>query len=139
MYIFCQQNCLGTQTRNLYTCIINSKFQGDVRIKMHCLWRKDIFPMHTDLEIHVSSVENLAVSNVLHLRPGVGQNVAMHASPIAIKDKLQSLCPLSLCPNYCLYAVTVGVADGGVVDAINILCLSLASFFLSAHLYFLLR
>ena len=39
----------------------------------------------------------------------------MHASPIAINDKLQSLCPLSLCPNYCLYAVTVGVADGSVV------------------------
>ena len=56
----------------------------------------------------------------------------MHASPIAINDKLQSLCPLSLCPNYCLYAVTVGVADGGVAD-INILRLS--SFFLSAPLY----
>ena len=41
------------------------------------------------------------VSNVLHLRPGIGQNIAMHASPIAIKsinDKLQSLCPFSLCP-----------------------------------------
>ena len=32
--------------------------------------------------------------------------------------KLQSLCPLSLCPNYYLYAVTVA-------DAINILCPSL--------------
>ena len=41
--------------------------------------------------------------------------VCMHASPIAINDKLQSLCPLSLCPNYCLYAVTVGVAEGGDV------------------------
>ena len=39
--------------------------------------------------------------------------------------KLQSLCPLFLCPNYYLYAVTVGVADGGVADAINILCPSL--------------
>ena len=85
--------------------------------------------MHTDLEIQVPTVENLAQSNVLHLRPGVGQNVAMHASPIAINDKLQSLCPLSLCPNYCLYAVTVGVADGGVADAVNILHLSLSSFF----------
>ena len=50
-------------------------------------------------------LENLAQTNVLHLRPGVGQNVAMHASPVAINllnDKLQSLCPLSLCPNYCL-------------------------------------
>ena len=66
--------------------------------------------------------------NVLHLRPGIGQNVAMHASPIAINDKLLSLCPLSLCPNYCLYAVTVDVADGGVAGAVNILHLSLASF-----------
>ena len=44
-------------------------------------------PLYTDLEIQVPSVENLAQSNVLHLRPGVGQNVAMHASPIAINDK----------------------------------------------------
>ena len=80
--------------------------------------------MHTDLEIQVPTVENLALSNVLHLRPGVGQNVAIHASPIAINDKLQSLCPLSLCPNYCLYAVTVGVAD-----AVHILHLSPSSFF----------
>ena len=43
-----------------------------------------------------------------------------------INDKLQSLCPLSLCPNYCPYAVTVGVADGGVADAVNILRLSLS-------------
>ena len=57
----------------------------------------------------------------------------MHASPIAINDKLQSLCPLCLCPNYCLYAVIVGVADGGVADTVNILHLSLFSFFLSAH------
>ena len=92
------------------------------------------FPMHTDLEIQVPNVENLAQSNVLLLRPGIGQNVAMHASPIAINDKLQSLCPLSLCPNYCLYAVSVGVAN-----AVNILHLSLSSFFfLSAHLYFFL-
>ena len=42
-------------------------------------------------------------------------------------------CPRSLCPNYCLYAVTVGVADGGVADAVNILHLSLSSFFLFAH------
>ena len=63
----------------------------------------------------------------------------MHASPIAINDKLQSLCPLSLCPNYCLYAVTVGVADGGVDDTVNILHLSLSPFFLSTHLYFFLR
>ena len=56
----------------------------------------------------------------------------MHASPIAINDKLQSLCPLSLCPNYCLYAVSVtdGVADGGVADTVNILHLSLHFFFL---------
>ena len=99
--------------------------------------------MNTDLEIQVPTVENLALSNVLQLRPGIGQNVAMHASAIAISDKLQSLCPLSLCPNYCLYAVTVGVAGGGVAgggvaDAVNILQLSL-HFFLSAHLYFCLR
>ena len=80
------------------------------------------FPIHTDLEIQVPTVENLAQSDVLHLRPGIDQNVAMHASHIAINDKLQSLCPLSLCPNYCLYAVTVGVSDGGVADAVNILC-----------------
>ena len=88
----------------------------------------------TDLEIQVPSVENLAQSNVLHLRPGVGQNVAMHASPIAINDKLQSLCPLSLCPNYSLYAVTVGVAD-----AVNILHLSHSShfFFLPINFVFL--
>ena len=43
--------------------------------------------MYTELEVQVPSVENLAQSNVLHLRPGVGQNVAMHASPIAINDK----------------------------------------------------
>ena len=62
----------------------------------------------------------------------------MHASPIDINDKLLSLCPLPLCPNYCLYAVTVGVADGGVAD-VNILHLSPSYFFLSAHLYLFLR
>ena len=87
------------------------------------------FPVHTDLEIQVPTVENLVQSDVLHLRPGIGPNVAMHASTIAIYDKLQSFCPLSLCPNYCLYAVTVGVADGGVDDTVNILHLSLSSFF----------
>ena len=92
--------------------------------------------MHTDLEIQVPTIENLALSNVLHLRPGIGQNVAMHASPSAINDKLQSLCPLSLsrlCPNYCLYSVTVGVADGGVADAVNLLHLFSLFIFLSAH------
>ena len=87
----------------------------------------DSFAMHTDLEIQVPTVENLALLNVLHLTPGVGQNVAIHASPIAIY-KLQSLNPLSLCPNDYLYAVIDGVAD-----AVNIL--SFSSFFLSAHLY----
>ena len=82
------------------------------------------FATHTDLEIQVPTVENLALSNVLHLRRGVGQSVAMHASPIAIY-KLQSLNPLSVCPNYYLYAVIDGVAD-----AVNIfLCLPLSSFF----------
>ena len=52
------------------------------------------FPMHIDLEIQVPTVENLAQSNVLHLRPGIGQNVDMHASPIAINDKLQSVSSL---------------------------------------------
>ena len=52
----------------------------------------------------------------------------MHASPIAVNDKLRSLCTLAVCPNYCLYAVT-----GSVADAVNILHLSLSSFFLSAH------
>ena len=44
--------------------------------------------------------------------------------------KLQSFCPLSSCHNYCLYAVTVGVADGGVADAVDILHLSINFFFL---------
>ena len=44
----------------------------------------------------------------------------LHPLPF-INDKLQSLCPLFLCPNYCLYAVTVGVADGVVADTVNIL------------------
>ena len=61
----------------------------------------------------------------------------MHASPIAINDKLLSLCPLSLCPNYCLYAVTVGVADGGVADAVNNLHLSLNYFVLPINFVFL--
>ena len=56
----------------------------------------------------------------------------MHASSIAINDKVRSLCPLSSCPNYCLYVVTVAVADGSVADAVNILHLSLSPFFLSA-------
>ena len=47
------------------------------------------FPIYADLEIQIPSVENLALSNVLHLRPGIGQNAAMHASSIAINDKLQ--------------------------------------------------
>ena len=59
--------------------------------------------MHADLEIQVPTVENLTQSSVLHLRPGIGQNVAMQASPIAINDKLPSLCPLSLCPNSVSY------------------------------------
>ena len=42
---------------------------------------------------------------------------------------------LSLCVLIIVYAVTVGVADGGVADAVNILRLSLSSFFLSTHLY----
>ena len=42
------------------------------------------FPMHTDIEIQVPTDENLALSYVLSLRPGVGQNVAMHALPTAI-------------------------------------------------------
>ena len=39
------------------------------------------FPIHTDLKIQVPTVENLALSDVLHLRPGVGDNVAMHVYP----------------------------------------------------------
>ena len=39
------------------------------------------FPIHTDLEIQVPTVENLALSIVLNLRPGVGENVAMHVHP----------------------------------------------------------
>ena len=40
--------------------------------------------MHTDLEVQVLTDENLALSDVLNLRPGVGQNVAMPALPTAI-------------------------------------------------------
>ena len=88
--------------------------------------------MRTDSEIQVPTVENLVLSSVLHLRPGISQNVAMQASAITVNDKFLSLCPL--CPNY-FYAVTVGVADGGVADAINILHLSLSSF--SSFFFFL--
>ena len=41
---------------------------------------------------------------------------------------------LSLCSNYCLYAATGGVADGGVANAVNILSFALF-IFLYAHLY----
>ena len=51
---------------------------------------------HAYLEIQVPMVENLAQSNVLHFRPGIGKNIVMHASPIAINDKLHH-CVLSLC------------------------------------------
>ena len=88
--------------------------------------------MHTDLEVQVPTVESLALSSVPHLRPGIGHNVAMHASAITVNDKLLSLCPQ--CPNCCLYAVTVGVAGGGVLSLH-----SLHFFFLSDHLYFFLR
>ena len=57
------------------------------------------FPIHTDLEIQVPTVENLALSNVLHLRPGLGENVAMHVHQAFFCHKLQSHCPLSSCPN----------------------------------------
>ena len=89
----------------------------------------------TDLEIQVPTVENLAQSNVLHLRPGVGQNVAMHAAPIARNDKFNhsvlSFCVLIIV--FVLSLLVLAVADGGVADAVNILHLSLSSFFLSAH------
>ena len=39
-----------------------------------------------------------------------------------------SVLALTLCPNYCLYAATVGVADGGVADAVNTLLLFLFIF-----------
>ena len=34
-----------------------------------------------DAEIKVPSVENQELANVIRLRKGVGQNIAMHASP----------------------------------------------------------
>ena len=36
-----------------------------------------------DADITVPSVENPELTNVLRLKPGVGQNIAMHASPTA--------------------------------------------------------
>ena len=36
-----------------------------------------------DAEISVPSVENPELTNVLPLKPGVGQNIAVHASPTA--------------------------------------------------------
>ena len=36
-----------------------------------------------DAEIQDPSVENPVLTNVLHLKSGVGQNIAMHASPTA--------------------------------------------------------
>ena len=39
------------------------------------------FPIHIDLEIQVPTVENLALSNVLHLRPGVGENESHVCAP----------------------------------------------------------
>ena len=37
----------------------------------------------TDVEIKVPSVENSELTNVLPLKPGVGQNIATQASPTA--------------------------------------------------------
>ena len=37
-----------------------------------------------DTEIKVPSVENPELTNVLPLRPGVGQSIATHASPAAM-------------------------------------------------------
>ena len=36
-----------------------------------------------DAEIKVPSVENPELTNVLPVKPGVGQNIAMHAYPTA--------------------------------------------------------
>ena len=56
----------------------------DIFIYIYILYANcdNFFPMYTELEVQVPSVENLAQSNVLHLRPGVGQNVAMQLHPL---------------------------------------------------------
>ena len=48
-----------------------------------------------------------------------------------------SVLALTLCPNYCLYAATVGVADGGVTDAVNTTFSLFIFFFLPIHFVFL--
>ena len=39
--------------------------------------------VRADAEIKVSSVVNPALTNVVSLKPGIGQNIAAHASPTA--------------------------------------------------------
>lgn len=38
---------------------------------------------YCDAEIEILSIENPELTNVLPLEPGVGENIATHASPIA--------------------------------------------------------
>ena len=49
-----------------------------------------VFPLWgtEDSEIKVPSVENPELTNCLSLKPGVGQNIAMHASPTARNNLL---------------------------------------------------
>ena len=87
--------------------------------------------MHTDLEIQVPTVENLAQSDVLHLKPGTGQNVAMHASPIAIKDKFSFVL---VCILIIVFILSLLVLLMVVLLMLLIFYVfSLSSFFLSAH------
>ena len=93
--------------------------------------------MHTDLEIQVPTVENLALSNVLHLRPGVGQNVAMHASPTAINDNYKHSV-LSLCVQIIIFMLLV-LLMVVLLTLLIVYVFLFLHFFLSAHLYFFLR
>ena len=90
--------------------------------------------MHTDLEIQVPTVENLALSNVLHLRPGIGQNVAMHASPFAINDKLLSVYHSVLC--LCVLII-VFMLSLLVLLMVVLLTQIIFYIFLSLHFFFL--
>ena len=88
------------------------------------------------LHCHLSGGDStVTLSNVLHLRPGVGENVAMHALPTAIN---YSRSVLSLHVLIIVFMLSLLVLLMVCCYAVGILHLSI-NFFLSAHLYFFLR
>ena len=88
------------------------------------------------LHCHLSGGDStVTLSNVLHLRPGVGENVAMHALPTAIN---YSRSVLSLHVLIIVFMLSLLVLLMVCCYAVGILHLSI-HFFLSAHLYFFLR